>query len=286
MLRLLQSLDRRYLYALLLLSVTLPFFVPFQLPVAVTPATKKLYDAIERLPANSFVLVGVDWSAGSRGENRPQTEMILRHLMARHLRFAILAFSDPQGATLGEELAKEIAPQYGYIEGVNWVNFGYRVDMVNWLKAFIQNVPQQVKTDVRGVPVASLPVMQGIRTARDIAMAIDITPTASYQYYIQFLTQPLHIPLGVGLTAVMAPEAYNYVDSGQLVGMMAGLTGAAEYQALFARQYDPRLPLHSRVNAYSNANSIAHLLIITFILLGNVAMFLEKRGRLRATRRG
>lgn len=285
MLRLLQTIDRRYLYALLLLSVMVPFFVSFQLPVAITSTTQKLYNAIEQLPPHSFVLLGMDWTAGSRGENRPQSEIILRHLMARHLRFAMLSFADPQGATLSEELAQQLQKQYGYQEGVDWVNFGYRVDMVNWLKAFIQNVPGQVKADLHGTGVSQLPVMQGIHTAHDIAMVIDITPTASYQTYIQFLSQPMHIPMGVGLTAVMAPEAYNYVDSGQLVGMMAGLTGAAEYQALFAKQYNPQLPLHSRVNQYSNANSIAHLLIISFILIGNIAMLLEKRRLMARGRR-
>lgn len=57
-LRLLQEVDRRVLYVLLLLAVTLPFFVKFRLPVAVSPPTQALYDAIDNLPENSFVLFG------------------------------------------------------------------------------------------------------------------------------------------------------------------------------------------------------------------------------------
>ncbi len=287
-LRMMQTIDARYLYALLMLSVALPFFIPFQLPVVVTPETEALYDAVENLPANSFVLVGIDWNAGSRGENRPQTTVILRHLMARHLRFALLDFSDPQGATLGEEIAHELQGQYGYQEGRDWVNFGYQVDMVNWLKSFVLNVPGQVQTDSSGKPVASLPVMQGIRTARNIPLVIDITPTGSYQTYIQFMAGPYRnsMKMGVALTAVMAPDAYNYLDSHQIVGLLAGLTGAAEYQSRFAQEYDKGLLLRSRVTRYSNSSSSAHILIICLILMGNIAMILERRQRARLHAKG
>ena len=63
-------------------------------------------------------------------------------------------------------------------------------------------------------------------------MILDVNPTAGYAIYIQFMQSPFKIPMGLAPTAVMAPEAFNYLDSGQLVGMLQGLQGAVEYEQL------------------------------------------------------
>lgn len=288
LLRVLQTVDRRFLYALLILAVTLPFFVPMQLPVVVSPATEALYDTIEELPEGSFVLVGIDWGAGTRGESSLQTVAIIRHLMRKHLHFAMIGFSDPQGATLGQEIVTSLQDKYGFKEGRDWANFGFQVDMTNYLKSFVLNIGGQIKADVHGTPLAKLPVMHGIRTAKDIRMLIDVTGTTSYLTYIQFMQGPYssNLKMGVSLTSVMAPEAFNYFDSKQLAGLVPGLEGAAEYEARYAKQYEPNLALGSRVTQYSNSSAFAHLLIIFFIILGNIAMILERRLLRRPVQRG
>jgi hypothetical protein len=277
-LRLLQEVDRRFLYAMLLLTVTIPFFLPFRLPVPISPPTQALYETIENLPENSFVLFGADWGAGSRGENGAQTEALLRHLMRKKLRFAILSF-DPQGKTLAQNIALKLQDEYnkqGYTikEGVNWVNWGYKVDQVNFTKSLVQDIPTTIVQDIHGAPIASLPVMAGIHSARDIKLILNVNPTAGYTVYIQFMQGPYKIPMGLAPTAVMAPEAFNYLDSGQLIGMLTGLQGAIEYEQM--------LGAFGRATRASNSLSFAHLLIIFFILLGNVAMILERRQRARS----
>ena len=278
-LRFLQTVDRRVLYALLLLSVTLPFFLNVTLPMKISPATESLYNAIEALHEGDFVLLGTDWSGGTRGENYPETEAFMRHIMQKKLRFGILCF-DPQSPTLVGAIAHGLQDQYGYKEGENWVNFGYKVDAKNFFKGFSQSIVSLVPNDTRGIPLAGLPVMNGVRSAADIRFVMVITPTSLFQTYIQFLAGPKHIPMGLAPTSVMVPEAFNYLDSGQLVGMIPGLPGAGEYQVKYDKQYPPapgqnRPP--SKAAAFSNSASFAHLLIIAFILLGNVAMILERR---------
>ncbi len=272
LLRLLQTIDRRFIYALLLLAVSAPFFLSIRIPVPISPQTQALYNSIEALPPNSFVLLGADWSAGSRGENRPQTEALMRHLMKRKLRFALLCF-DPQAATLTETMAKRLQSEYGVQEGVNWVNWGYKVDLENFLKALVLNVPQTVSADINGTPVANLPVMQGIQTARDIRMILDVTPSETFKAYIQFVQGTYKIPMGLAPTSVMAPEAFNYLDSGQLIGMINGLQGAIEYEQ--------KVGYVGQATRAGLSSSFAHLLIISLILLGNLAMLLQRRQRAR-----
>lgn len=271
-LRFLQEVDRRFLYVLILLVVSAPFFLKVKIPVHVSPATEALYDAIENLPQGSFVLLSVDWGAGTRGENRPHTYALLHHLMRKKLRFAMISF-EPQSTTICQAIAEEVAKQYHYKEGTDWVNVGYKPDQDNYLKAFVLDIPGSVGFDIHHNPVASLPVMQGIKTARDIKLLLDVTPSDTYNSYIKFLQGPYQVPLGVAPTSVMAPEAYNRLDSGQVIGIMPGLQGAVEYEQ--------KLGISGKATQASLSLSAAHFLIIFFILMGNVAMLLERRQRAR-----
>jgi hypothetical protein len=275
-LRLLQEVDRRVLYVLLLLAVTLPFFVKGSIHVPVSQPTQSLYDAVEGLPENSFVLFSPNFSAGTRGENGAQSEVLLRHLILmwhkKKVRFGILAF-DPQGKTLAQDTVLNLQKEYdklgyGVQEGVSWVNFGYRVDETNFLRAMVKDVPGALTKDIHDQSVGALPVMQGIHTAKDIALILDVNPTTDYTIYIQFMQGPFKIPMGLAPTAVMVPEAFNYLDSGQIVGLLQGVQGAAEYEQL--------LNTPARATRAANSLSAAHLLLIGLIIMGNIAMLLER----------
>ncbi|MDE2127019.1 MAG: hypothetical protein KGJ62_10550 [Armatimonadetes bacterium] len=281
----LQRLDRRYLYALLILCVVAPFFLEFNPPVYPTKPSRDLFNMIQSLPEHSFVLLGIDWSAGTRGENLPETEAIMRHLMLRHLRFGMLAYSDPQGKTQGENAAIRIGKEFGYREGIDWVNIGFKVDMNNSLKAMDLNVPGTFSTDIHGNKLSSLPVMAGVHTAADFSALIDITATSSYQTYIQFVGGPYRLKTGIAVTAVMAPESFNYLDSGQIKGLLQGLSAAAEYETLVENEEQkeghPLPPETAIATKFNNSSSFAHLLIILMIILGNAGMLIERASKRR-----
>ncbi len=67
----------------------------------------------------------------------------------------------------------------------------------------------------------------------------------------------------------MAPNYYNYLQSGQIFGLIGGLRGAAEYEELVNH---PGKAVRGMF-----VQSIAHLLIVAFIILGNVTYIIERR---------
>ena len=272
-LRFLQEVDRRVLYALMLFVVALPLLIPVKLPVKVSPSSQSLYNSIEELKPNDFVLFGADWGSGTRGESRAQTIAVMRHLMRKKVRFALLAF-EPQGKKLCQDIAEGLQKEYGFVEGINWVNMGYKVDQENFLQGFAKDIVGTIGTDIHGTPLGSLKVMEGVKTAKDIQFIMDFSGSRTYEIFITFLQQPYNIKMGGGLTAVMAPEAFNRLDSKQMVGLLGGLSGGAEYEKLIDKP--------GEATGASASSSFAHLLIIAFILLGNFAMILEKRQRQRA----
>jgi hypothetical protein len=59
------------------------------------------------------------------------------------------------------------------------------------------------------------------------------------------------------------------MNSGQLVGLLGGLKGAAEYETLVNRR--------GRGLTGMDSQSIVHVLLVLFIILGNVILIHQKR---------
>ncbi len=256
------------LYTLLIIAITIPFFFTIQIRVPISRQTEQLYKVVEALPQNSFVLFGADWSASTRGENRAQSKALLIHLMRKKIHFIILCF-DPQAKTLMQEMVTGMQKEYGYTDGVDWANFGYRTDQVNFLKGFGPDIPTTLSMDINGKRVQDLPVMRGIHTAHDITMLINVSGSTTTETYIDYLQGSYNLKMVAAVTSVMIPEMINRLDSGQLVGMMPGLQGAIEYEQ--------KLGYIGKASAASVSASVAHLLIIALILLGNIYTLIEKR---------
>jgi len=72
-----------------------------------------------------------------------------------------------------------------------------------------------------------------------------------------------------GNTAIQAILIYPYYNAGQIPGFLGGLKGAAEYESLVER---PGLGVKGM-----DAQSMAHLLMLSFIVIGNIGYFISRR---------
>lgn len=280
----LQALDRRTLYVLLALCVSLPFFIPFgTIRPKIARETRSFYDTVEAVAndpvaSKKLVVLSVNYSPSTLAENGTQNEALVAHLMARKLRFAIVSI-DPQGRELAQTIAERLAKKSGYVYGTNYCNWGFipPASFQTWLKALVRDVPGTVKNDYKGAAIASLPVMEGIRTVDDIGLIVDITPSSTLAGWVQFVqrtgTKP--VPTLYCPTAVMAPEGVPYLDSGQLQGMLIGLKGANEYETLLK---DTSVITEAGLaTRFSWSLSLSYILILSLIVLGNVGMFAARR---------
>lgn len=266
---------RHLLFGLLFLAITFPFFVQWVVPPRVGPEAQRLYSFIERqIPKNKLVILSLEYEAGTIGENLPQTRALIAHLMRRGIRFAIMGF-DPVGPQYGRNIALELGRKYGRREGIDWVDWGFRpgAGMSITLSSLIRDVPGTMKTDTHGTPLSKVPAMKGIKTAQDIGLVVDITPSNTYGAWMAFFTSAAKVPFAVAPTAVMAADIFPFLNSGQVVGMLKGLAGAAQYEILLG---DSGLGVKSMTSI-----SMTHLLIVVLILIGNA---LEIKTRRRGQR--
>jgi len=265
---------RRAIFLLTAVVVAIPLLVKIEMPVVVGWPARNLYEAVERVPPDKIVVVSISWSAGSKGETAPQTTALIRHLAKSGKRFAIWSFSDIQGPELAQAIAAPLADEYKRKYGVDWVNWGYKSGAASMMRGWAQDIWGTIKEDRNGTPVAKLPFMQKAHSYKDIGLIIDISAgslsgTPTFRYYVQFLKGIYNVPVGCACTGVMAAETFPYLDSKQIVGMLRGLAGAAEYEELVG--------FHGEGIRRMTAQSFAHLFVIALIILGNVGYFLGKR---------
>jgi hypothetical protein len=267
-------IDRRLIYALLFLATLTPLVFGLRLPLYVTEDARNLYQVVESLPPGKIAILFCNWEAGTLAESRPQTVALARHLLRRRIPFALLSVNSQTSPQLADDAVQEAIRAEGHgTYGVDYCNMGYRVGSNPWLQALASNLVQTVSTDWKGQPLAELPMMRGVVTVHEnVSLLVDITAAATINDLIPMVHAPTGVPTGLACTAVMAPEAYPYLDSGQLVGMLTGMRGAAEYEIL----------LHSPgfgVTAMAG-QSAAHLFILALIALGNMpilAAMVKKR---------
>ncbi len=266
----LQAIDRRYLYAALLIIVVLGLLVPIPLPLAVGPQARGFYQAIETADPNKIALVSTLWSASTQGENRPQTRVILEHLMRKRLRFALIAFGDPQSTILAQEVAEGLAKQYHYEYGRDWINFGYRADIAGTLKGMVKDMRETLKRDSQeDKPLDQFPVMKGIHNIKDVNVIAEVSASGNYASWLGLVVGTTDAAFCYAPTSVMAPELYTYIDSGQMKGMLFGIKGAAEYERL--------LGIKGFTTRAITPVSLSLVLLFVLIGLGNYGMYAAKR---------
>ncbi len=260
------AIDRRILYLLLFANIVTFLLLPVRLPAVISPPARNFYQTIEQLKPGDLVMVSSNWSASTVAENQPQLEAVLRHLMRKRVRFTIISV-EAQARDLSLRIAEHVAKEYNYQYGKDWAHLGFNPNWALLIKGMVVDLPATVKEDVRGTPARQLPVLQGVQSLKDYKLVIDITPSATVPTWISY--RPKNLVVLYCPTSVMAAEAYTFLDSGQIAGMLTGAKGAQEYEQM--------LGIQGQGAIFANCIQFSHVLIILTILLGNIAMFMNRR---------
>lgn len=269
----LQRIDRRILYILIAAVIMLPLVLrPSRHPKIIFDEVKNAYSVLDNVPKNKMVLISTWWGPGTVAENAPQTEVIMRHLLRNGTKFAIVSWDQTGNEItyqIGKKLEKEMHKQYGK----DWVHLGYRIAYPQVVyRGMAENFQKVMEYDRFHTKLSKLPAVANIKGAKDIGAVVEVTPSGTVEYWIAYFTGPYKVPLVFCPTAVMAAEAYPFIDSGQIDGMLNGVIGAAQYESLLGMT-------HARTDAAATswALSSAHIFIILLIIVGNLGYLASKR---------
>jgi hypothetical protein len=269
------ALDRRWIFLAIAVAVVLPFALNLMLPTGdVSPRARKVYDEIEALKPGSVVVLVYDYGPASMPELQPMALALTRHALLRGLRVLAMTLGT-QGTLLADDVHKQIAKDLpDKKDGTDYVNLGYKVGYQLVILQMGDSLPSTFPKDAHGRSTKTLPVMRGLRNHEDIQLVIDLASGDTPRTWVLYWHQQFNkAALAIGVTAVMAIDYYPFLDTGQVVGMLNGLRGAADYEKLINHPDKAMLGMA--------AQSIAHLAIILFVILGNIGYFAlrAKRGR-------
>ena len=273
MLKFLSRIDRRFIYLLVAVAIIIPILVPLNLPVQVTKEVHGVFDEIDKLPPRSRVLVVFDYEPASQPEVEPMALAVMRHCIRKNLRIVAISYLQ-LGRGNAEIVFNKIQKEYekeGRIlkYGEDMANMGFKPGYSAMILGLDKDFKGTCVTDYKGTDVYSLPILEDVEGLSDFKYLACLHDDSSISTWILYAYEIVGIKIGAFCTAVMAPGIYANLDAGQLTGIVGGLKGASEYEKL----------LNYRGSATSGMDSqtIIHMLIVIFILIGNFAYLLKER---------
>ncbi len=274
----LTKIDRRFIYLILTILVIAPFFLRFRIPQNIMPQTKKLFDYIESLNPqdNKAVLLSIDYTPQTMPECHPMAICILTHCFKKKIPVLGVSF-DPQAPGLAIEAFNTVVNKLNglaksncdsIIYGRDYVYLGWKSGRIAALMEMGEKISNVFPKDYYNNYTDSLPLMQRIKNYRDISIAIILAAADYPQEWLMYAQARYGLKLGAGLTAVMAPKYYPFLQTRQLSGMMSGMKGAAEYENLLLNYgYAEET---GKAETGMNSQTLIHLLIIVLIIIGNI----------------
>jgi len=265
------DLDRRIIFVLIALAVIIPMITNLVIPNIVgQEPSRDLYDFVDALPEGSNVLVSFDYDPSTLPELQPMAEAVVMHLFQKNLNIIGMALW-PQGAALGQEAMSSLADSLGKVQYEDWVNLGYKSGGGVMIVRLGTSISAVFPTDRDNVPWDEIPMLNDIGSLRDISLVISLSAgDPGIIAWVMMAGDRYAVPIGGGCTAVSAPQLYTYLQTKQMVGLLGGLKGAADYETLVGIEAGPAVRGMS-------PQSVAHLAIMLFIIIGNVAYFSQKR---------
>ncbi len=268
----LHQIDRRWIFLFILLGVSLPLIMPFGLKIEVTKNVQSVYDLVEQSRAGDKILLSFDYDPASKPELQPMAVAVINHAIERNLKVICVALW-PMGVSLADEIYQEKKDFLTY--GENFINLGYKAGGLVSIQAMGKNFREVFPNDSNGDNINNFSIMEGIRTLSDFKFAISFSAgTPGIKEWIMVAGDKFRLPIAGGATAVSTPGFLPYInEQKQLYGLIGGLKAAAEYELL----------IHTPGTATSgmDAQSIAHLIIILFIIMSNISWYFLQKDKKR-----
>lgn len=273
--RLLTGIDRRVIYLALLFVIVGAFYVPLDLPIRPAKNALAVHERIQALKGTGRpILLSFDFDPGSEAELAPQARAVLHD--AFDAKVPVVAMTLLQnGQDVARGVLNDVAAARGAVEGKDYVLLGYKPGTTTVILSMGQDFRDAFSADVNGRPTAELAPTRDVRKLADFGYVMSFTSTGAWESWMIFGHERYRFPLGLGLTGVLAPDTFPFIATGQIQGMLAGLGGAAEYEAIVSRP--------DAATRGMRPQSAGHLLIALFVIVANAVYLTDPA--LRAKKR-
>lgn len=267
----LDKLDSRILYVILLLVFTTTLIHPVGLAITVGEDTQKVFDTMDSLPPDSLIWLGMDFAPSAAPELMPAAIAAVRHGLSKNLRFVAGSTIQVMAGNTIQQLWESVSEEFpDKTYGKDFINLGYKPGEKVFYEKLLDNANEAAMgIDNYGNNLSEFAIMQDFENLKEAEVILTFISAKGIEDYIAHVSDPYEIPLLVGAVAVQVSEMMPFLRSGQIHGLLKGMRGSAEYEIVTGKP--------GAAVAGMDTQSFAHLLVIAFIILGNIGYFVSKK---------
>ncbi|PKN79735.1 MAG: hypothetical protein CVU48_04440 [Candidatus Cloacimonetes bacterium HGW-Cloacimonetes-1] len=265
--------ERRIIFIVLFIAVMLPLIFPIGWTSEVSPHVQMTYDMVDNTPEGSVVLLSFDYDPSTATELQPMAISLIEHAWKNNQRVIATALW-PMGVKMADAAFQELLLKYPSKEsGVDFVNLGYKTGGMVTIQAMGRDMKSVFPTDTKTIPYEDIPLLKTVRSLKDIQFVISLSAgDPGIKQWIMGAHDMFGVKVAGGTTAVSAPGFLPYINSqNQLYGLLGGLKAASEYEQL--------LGIVGPATVKMDSQSVAHVLILVFIAIGNVKAYKKRNSK-------
>jgi hypothetical protein len=280
---LITKIDRRIIYLVLLTVVILPLLFPKAQSTRVMPPVEKLFNAVDSIPEDKALIIDFDYAPQTQPELEPMGFAMLRHVFNRRIKLLVLSlYIQPLG--LAQNALLRVTEEFNSVAQTNADSIIYGRDYVflGWVPPPIvpilgmgESITNVYEVDYYGNRTDTLPLMRHIKNYNDIELLVSLSGADPPKYWVAYAQNKFGLRVGAGVTAVSASEYYTFLQTGQFTGLLVGMKGAAEYEELVEQRLN--IKVKRRASEALPSITYAHLVMILFIIIGNIGFFIKRR---------
>ena len=291
------KVDRKIIFVIIGIVVLIPLLKPewVDIPIQISPDSRKVFTELSSLEPNSKVLLSFEYGPSTKPEIHPMSVALLNHLFAKQIKVYIMALW-PDGVFMATDALDQVLSSklFNVEEYTDYVNLGFKQGGEVVIRGVASDIRQLYTKDYKQVPMDDIPMMEGVNSVSDFDYVIDLSAgTPGTTEWVQYACDPKNVPFTSGCTSIQVTDVMPYVKSGQVRGILAGMPGAAEYESMVKEELQRLQKENSpginsgvtvptgKATGRMSAQSIAHLVIVLFIILGNISYFISRRIKAR-----
>lgn len=265
------NIDRRIVFLFIFVGVASAMLFRLPLPITPRPDVVSVYEGIDAVKGRpgGTVLLSFDYGPGSEPELQPTAINIMRQCFQNNVRVVGMALW-PDAVGLARAAFDSASRACGKEYKKDWTFLGYKPGMETLIINMGQDFKSAFGQDYLGTDTNEMEVTRDITKLGDFDYVVTLAAGRTIDgVWITYAVDRYSVKLGGAVTAVMSPDMFPYLQSRQLKGLVSGLAGAAEYEKL--------VNVSGSATRGMQPQSVAHAIIIFFILIGNVMYFLQRR---------
>ncbi len=269
-------ISRWVVAAVLFLAVFIPSLLGTQQLAIPNESTSDLRDfrqTIFELNADAPVLLVIDYQPALAGEMEAALSPVLDDLMLKGARLTFISTS-PTGSLMIARMMEWMLPIHSYQQGEQYIDLGYLPGDAAGIQVFANNPEQTKRHDGMDGYFWNSPPLAQIQQLSDFATLVIVTdnPDVGRIWIEQASPRLAGKPILAVISAQAEPMLRPYYDSGQITGIVTGLSGGAIYEQNQTEQSQNRLKL---ARTYWDTYGLS-LVAIELLIIGGSSWSLVK----------